>query len=41
MSALVFNKLYQHHCDARLPVLFICGSQILRLLYIPYELPRA
>jgi hypothetical protein len=41
VSALVFNTLYQYYCDARLLVLFIRASQILRLLYFPYEPPRA
>lgn len=41
VSCLLFNTLYLYYCDARLLVLFIRTSQILRLLYFPYETPVA
>lgn len=41
VACLLFNTLYLYYCDARLLVLFIRSSQILRLLYFPYETPAA
>jgi hypothetical protein len=41
VSCLLFNTLYLYYCDARLLVLFIRSTQILRLLYFPYESPPA
>lgn len=37
LSCLLFNVLYMYYIDHRLIVLFIRMSQIVRLLYFPYE----
>lgn len=41
LSCLLFNVLYMYYCDARVLVLIIRSSQIVRLLYFAHETPNA